>query len=195
LPQVQAHSASFTLVQPEGQQPSPEAQVVCAPSSTQRAVHAAAVPVSFCRVQPTAGQLAGHVPGGSQASPASITPLPHAALQSLSLLALQPGGQQPSALTQAVCMPSLTHWAWQVPGLANRRSMQPVGAQDVGQVDSGSHVSPHPDSIVPLPQLQLQSLSSAAVQAEGQQPSPDTHLVSRPFCTQTALQVAAAPFS
>jgi hypothetical protein len=141
LPQAHWQSVSFALVQPGGQQPSPEAHAVCMPSSTQRAVQVAAVPVSFCFVHPIGGQLVGQLLGGSQVSPASVAPLPQAGLQSLSFVALQPEGQQPSPPTHAVCVPLSTHWAWQVPGLASLRSVQPMGGHDVGHFPSGSQVS------------------------------------------------------
>jgi hypothetical protein len=38
----------------------------------------------------------GAVPPSSHSSPISTTPLPHTGAQSLSVLALAPGGQQPS---------------------------------------------------------------------------------------------------
>src|SRR5438477_545644 len=72
-------------------------------------------------------QLAGHVPGGSQVSPGSMTPLPQLAEQSESVFALQPAGQQPSPAAHAV-MPSL---------------------QLAGHDEGGSQVSP--GSITPLP--------------------------------------------
>ncbi len=193
LPQVQLQSLSFAVVQPAGQQPSPDTQIVCAPSSTHFAVQLAAVPVSLRFVQPIGAQEVGQLPGGSQLSPASTTPLPQEATQSVSSLALQPAGQQPSPLRQAVCRWSSTHWAVQVPGLATRRSMQPTGAHDVGQVDSGSQTSPQALSTTPLPQVQLQSLSSVAEQPGGQQASPDLQAVSVPLSMQAAVQVAADP--
>jgi hypothetical protein len=168
LPQTTEQSASLPTLQPGGQQLSPDAQVVCMPSSTQAAVHAAAEPISFRRVQPMGGQAVGQLEGGSQVSPVSTVPLPHIVLQSLSLAALQAAGQQPSPFTHAVCMTSFTHSAWQLPGLASRRSMQPTGGQAVGQLASGSHVSPQALSTMPLPQTQAQSESLATVQLEGQ---------------------------
>jgi hypothetical protein len=41
-------------------------------------------------------QLVGHDAGGSQVSLASTAPLPHVAEQSMSVVKLQPAGQQPS---------------------------------------------------------------------------------------------------
>jgi hypothetical protein len=195
LPQVQLQSASFAVVHPVGQQPSPEAQAVWAPSSTQCAVQSAAVPASFRLVHPMGGQVVGQVPGGSQLSAASSTPLPQAATQSLSLPALQAGGQQPSPPMQVVWSRSFTHAAVQVPGLATRRSMQPIGGHDAGQSVSGSQTSPQVASTTPFPQVQLQSLSSGAAQPDGQQASPEVQAVCDPLRTQTALQVAADPCS
>ena len=50
---------------------------------------------------PSSGQVVGQLDGGSQVSPAPTRPSPQVAAQSLSAAALQPGGQQPSPLTQA----------------------------------------------------------------------------------------------
>ena len=47
-------------------------------------------------------QVVGQVDFGSQVSPFSTTPLPHAGEQSESVLALHPAGQQPSPPTQVV---------------------------------------------------------------------------------------------
>ncbi len=104
-------SLSVALVQPVGQQPSPLAQAVWTPSSVQLAVQLAADPTSFRRMQAFQGQVAGQAEGGSQVSPVSTAPLPHLGLQSLSTLALQAAGQQPSPEAQAVWRVSSTHWA------------------------------------------------------------------------------------
>ena len=137
LPQRALQSLSLVLLQADGQQPSPLAQAVCMPSSTQRAVQLSALPSSLRRPQPFQGQLRGHIDGGSQVSPASMAPLPQRAVQSLSLVALQPPGQQPSPLTHWVCMTSFTHWAWQVPPLTRRRSWQPIGRTGLRAAASG----------------------------------------------------------
>jgi hypothetical protein len=71
--------------------------------------------------------------------------------------------------------------------------MQPAGGHEVGQVDSGSQTSPQALSTTPLPQVQLQSVSWAAVQPAGQQASPDVQAVCVPLSMQTTLQVSAAP--
>src|SRR5262249_13677294 len=115
-------SLSLTLLQPEGQQPSPCAQAVCVPSSTHWAVQVADEPLRRFLMQRFQGQVDGQLDAGSQVSPASTTPLPHFAVQSLPWLALQAAGQQPSPGTHAACTPLSTHWAWQVLPLTTRRS-------------------------------------------------------------------------
>jgi hypothetical protein len=122
FPHFALQSLSLVALQPAGQQPSPWAQAVWVPSAVQAAVQVAAAPVSLRRAQPIQGQVAGQLEGGSQVSPASVAPFPHLATQSLSLVALQPAGQQPSPFVQAVCSLSATHWAWQVLPLTSLRS-------------------------------------------------------------------------
>jgi hypothetical protein len=134
----------------------------------------AALPVSPSMVQALpSSQLAGHIVRGSQVSPASTTPLLQVTLQSLSLLLLQPAGQQESpgmqlvmsaklhATLQLAMLPTLVSVVHAVPSL-----------QSVGQKVVGSQVSP--TSVTPLPQLDVQSASDAASQPAGQQPSPFT---------------------
>jgi len=85
---------------PAGQQPSPLTQVVMAACAhTAEQLDAAPVNVSAVQALPSL-QSAGQLP--SQTSPGSTWPLPHDAEQSLSLLWLQPAGQQPSPPTQAL---------------------------------------------------------------------------------------------
>jgi hypothetical protein len=84
-----------------GQQESPVAHMVCLPASTHLASQVLADPSSFCSVQPIAGQAVGQVSPGSQVSPASTALFPQLALQSLSLVALQAAGQQPSPPTHS----------------------------------------------------------------------------------------------
>jgi len=100
LPQKPPQSLSVAEVQPEGQQPSPLLHMVMG-SKVQAALHIIALPVRVSVVQAlpslhTVGQLAP-----SQVSPASTTPLPHIAMQSLSLLLVHDEGQHPSSLAQA----------------------------------------------------------------------------------------------
>jgi hypothetical protein len=101
-PQRAAQSASFPMLQvpPAGQQPSPVAHWLMV-TRLQAAVHVAALPVSESTVQAFASlheASVGQEPGGSHVSPASGTPFPQLTEQSLSVLLLQPAGQQPSPL-------------------------------------------------------------------------------------------------
>jgi hypothetical protein len=161
LPQRQAQSLSLTLVQPDGQQPSPFVQAPMTVLFTQAAVQAAADPCSVRSWQPIAGHDDGQLP--SHVSPASTAPLPQRGAQSLSLLALQPDGQQPSPFAQAVCAPSSTQAAVQAAADPDRRRRaQPIQGHAVGQLCGGSQVSPL--SIMPLPQRGRQSTSCPAPQ-------------------------------
>ena len=76
-------------------------------------MHVAELPVIQSVVQTSASaQLTGQLPGGSQVSPGSTTLLPQLELQSLSLLALQPEGQQPSPPTHetmGLCVQATLH--------------------------------------------------------------------------------------
>jgi hypothetical protein len=165
--QVSAQAGSVTPL-PQRQQPSPFAQVVITTSFTHSALHWAAVPCRRRVWQPIAGQLVGQLP--SHFSPVSTTPLPQRGAQSLSLLALQPVGQQPSAKAHVVCVPSSTQAAVQAAALpASRFLAQPTHGQEVGQLEGGSQVSPL--STAPLPQRATQSPSLVALQPAGQQPS------------------------
>jgi hypothetical protein len=102
LPHTAAHSASLAPLQPAGQQPSPLVQATMG-AWLQAKVHCAALPVLQSVVhESTSSQLGGQLAGGSQVSPGSTTLLPHCERQSVSLLALQPGAQQPSPLAQLV---------------------------------------------------------------------------------------------
>ncbi len=137
----------------------------------------AALPVSVSIVQALPSlQLVLHELGGSQVSPGSITPFMHVREQSLSLLALQPAGQQPSPVRHCV-----TCWcrqaAVQFAALPVTESIvQDVpSSQAVGHEPAGSQVSP--GSTTSLPQLPEQSLSTLALQPPGQHPSPLWHCV------------------
>ena len=107
LPQVggQSESALVVLVlHPVGQQPSPALQAVMA-VWVQAAVQLALLPVSPSTVQalPSLQEArVGQEEGRSQVSPDSTTPLPHLGVQSESLFALHPAGQQPSPETQVL---------------------------------------------------------------------------------------------
>jgi hypothetical protein len=98
-------------LQVDGQQPSPWAQVLWTPSSTQTAVQAAAAPCRRFFMQPFQGQVAGQLEVGSHVSPVSTTEFPQRAMQSLSLLALHAAGQQPSPFAQALLTAPFTHSA------------------------------------------------------------------------------------
>src|SRR5690349_8890352 len=124
-------------------------------------------------------QLLGHQPCGSQVSPASTTPLPQLAEQLLSLLALQPGGQQPSPLRQVV-IGCRVQAAVQLAALPlSESSVHALPSLHVAatsrQTATGSQVSPA--SIVPLLQVTLQSRSLLLLQPGGQHPSPLEHWV------------------
>jgi hypothetical protein len=111
--------------------------------------------------------------------------------QSLSLDALQPFGQQPSAWAQAL-MGLLAHVALQVDGSPLMMScVQPLpSSQVVGHVEGGSQVSPW--SITPLPQAAEQSSSFALLQFTGQHPSPSTQATTGSW-VQTTSQVEGSP--
>ena len=83
-----------------GHQPSPATQAVMA-VWVQTRVQVALLPLAVTSVVQALPslQLVGQ---GSQVSPFSTTPLPHFGVQSESLLALHPVGQQPSPPIQAV---------------------------------------------------------------------------------------------
>src|SRR5690349_3731618 len=138
-------------------------------------------------------QLVLHEPGGSHVSPGSVTPLPQAREQSLSVLALQPAGQQPSSLLHWV-----TCWrrqaAVQLAALPVIESMVQAlpSSHVVGHEPGGSQVSPA--STTWFPQLVEQSLSRLALQPAGQQPSPSLHWVMT-WDAQATLQLAALPVS
>ena len=129
---------------------------------------------------------------GSQVSPASTTPLPHFGVQSESLLALHPAGQQPSLKAAQVVIPVWLQATLQLALLPVILSMVHVlaSSQEVGQDDAGSQVSP--GSTTPLPQVGEQSVSVLALHPAGQQPSPDTHVVIAVWL-QVALQLALLP--
>jgi hypothetical protein len=113
--------------------------------------------------------------------------------QSVSVVELQPLGQQPSPEEHAV-MAVLLHTTLQFAELPVSWSWVQASAssQLVGQEVAGSHVSPV--STMPLPQLAEQSKSSAAPHAAGQQPSPPTHVVMA-LLLQAMLHVWALPVS
>lgn len=194
-------SVSLARLQPVGQHESarvPEQAVIG--TCRQAAVHAAAVPVICSAVQgsPSSGQVVGQLGGGSQVSPAPIFLSPQVGAQSLSVSGEQAGGQQPSFETQVVI------GAW----LHDREhpSTEPVAWSNVHASPSSQVRAQAPGAPVVIARSQLslvsttpspqivggQSLSSTAVQPDGQHSSPPTHLVTG-FATQTALHLSARP--
>jgi hypothetical protein len=160
FPQRTTQSASFVALQPLGQHESFGVQAVVVAPFTQRASQVAALPCSVRCWQPTAGHDVGQLLP-SHISPGSTTPFPQRGEQSVSLMALQPVGQQPSPFMHAVCMPAATHAAWHVPAPVSVRSWQPCAGHAVGHIDSGSHVSP--GSRFPLPQAGDGSVTGTSV--------------------------------
>ena len=108
-PQAAAHAA-----QPVGQKPS-DVPLQARAEVTHANVHAATEPVRVRTVlrSPTqASYCIWHADGGSHFSPVSTAPLPQVGVQLLSLLALQPDGQQPSLGAHAVMgLAVFTHFA------------------------------------------------------------------------------------
>lgn len=147
-----------------------------------------AAPVRVSRVQALlSSQVAGQFP--SQTSGASTVPLPQEAEQSLSEVALQPAGQQPSPLLQTE-IAWFEHTRLQLLALPVRVSMVQalLSLQVAGQLPS--QVSPW--STWPLPQVAEQSLSVAGLQPGGQHPSPPVQTPTG-WCEQARLQVEALP--
>jgi hypothetical protein len=99
----------------------------------------AALPVepSIVHAFPSLHEL-GQLAGGSQVSPASIVPLPQVVEQSLSVLTLQPAGQQPSPLVQV----AITTWSH-----AGQPPTLPVAVSSVHALLS-SHVVGHPPGVI-----------------------------------------------
>jgi hypothetical protein len=150
FPHLAGQSVSFVLLQVEGQQSSPEAQVVCCLSFTHSAVQLPGL-TSFLSWQRIAGQAVGQLASGSQVSDPSLTPLSHLVAQSLSVVALQPGGQHPSLALQVVSGAISMHRAVHVaaePSIMKRAHAR-FGQLD-GQLPGGSHCSPV--SIAEFPQ-------------------------------------------
>jgi hypothetical protein len=152
----------------------------------------ATLPVWVSWVQALASsQVIGHEVGGSQVSPASITPLPQVAEQSLSLTLVQPLGQQPSPEWQ-ISTGSCVQATLQLASLPVRLSAVQAlpSSQLAGQVLIGSQVSP--GSTMPFPHVAEQSESLAAVQPDGQQPSPPEQ-AAMGVLEHDTLQVSALP--
>jgi hypothetical protein len=133
----------------------------------------------------------GHDAGGSQVSPGSMMPLPHDDEQLLSLVALQPVGQQPSPLMHETIglWPQLTLHVAAEPLVVSIVQAFP-SLHVVGHEAGGSHVSP--GSMTPSPHDAEQSLSVGWVQPEGQHESPFMH-ATMPVWLQATLQLAGLP--
>jgi len=159
-------------VQPRAQHPSPPVHCVIV-ALEHWAEQLVALPVSESIVQALPSlQLAGQLP--SHTSPASTCPLPQLAEQSVSLLRLQPGAQQPSPDAQAV-IAEARQTELQAAGSPSKRStvQEFPSSQAVGQLPS--QVSPA--STVRLPQVAEQSESSTEVHPGAQQPSPPVQAI------------------
>lgn len=83
-PQRTLQSVSLAVLQPGGQQSSPDWQAVCSRSLMHWALQVSGF-ASLRSWHSLAGQVEGHEAKGSQVSPLSLTPLSQAALQSASL--------------------------------------------------------------------------------------------------------------
>jgi hypothetical protein len=117
--------------------------------------------------------------------------LPHLGLQSLSVVAFAPAGQQPSPSACEVIvtgMQTALHCAADPTSICRMQPLPPP--QLAGQ--SPSHFSL--PSRTPLPHLGLQSLSVVEYAPSGQHPSPSTGEVIM-MGMQTALHCAADPTS
>ena len=191
LPQVGEQSRSVLALHPVGQQPSPPIQAVMA-VWVQATLQVALPPVIWSVVQALLSlQEVGQEDFGSQVSPFSTTPLPHFGVQSESLLALHPVGQQPSPPIQAV-MAVWVQATLQValPPVIWSVVQALLSLQEVGQEDFGSQVSPF--STTPLPHFGVQSESLLALHPVGQQPSPPIQAVMAVWL-QATLQLALLP--
>jgi len=175
LPHIAAQSESVVLSQPDGQQPSPAAQLEIG-VLLHAASHVAASPESESIVHASeSSQSVGQLLGGSHVSPLSMTPLPQVTEQSLSVVLSQPAGQQaspPAQLTIAVRLHAKLH----VSAAPVIESMVHAfeSSQLDGQLLGGSHVSPL--STVPLPQVGEQSASVLLSHPAGQHSSPPVQL-------------------
>ena len=188
LSQTGAQSLSLLAFAIAGQQPSPSAALTMA-GKVQARSQLPALPTSTSAVQarPSSQEVGQLAP--SQVSPGSTMPLPQAAEQSLSLLALQPGAQQPSPFVQTVTG-ALSQAALQEAALPTTLSVVQalVSLQEVGQAPSQVSMP----STTPLPQTAEQSLSTEALAPSGQQPSASAGAVMA-ASTHSALQFPALP--
>lgn len=195
LPQTAAQSTSVFAVQLDGQQPSEivALQAVIA-VLTHCALQVDADPVTRSLVQafessqssgPT-GQPAADC--GSHFSNGSTAPSPHVAEQSSSWAEVQPSGQQPSPLVQAV-MAANSHIASQVAADPETVASVQEPAWPAQKASSGqppSHDSP--GSTVPFPHTDWQSASFELSHPVGQKSSPPVQSV-----IATYAQVVSQP--
>jgi hypothetical protein len=111
----------------------------------------------------------------SHVSPGSCIPFPHVA-QSRSFWTTQPSGQHASPVPQVVIVDA-THSCWHaVPACVE--TLHPFVRHVAGHLPAPSAIAVShfsPGSRTPLPQAAWQSLSFAALQPVGQQPSAFTH--------------------
>ena len=158
LPHDGLQSASVTLVQPFGQQPSPAVHIVI-DEVEHAALQFALLPVrrSVVHVLPSL-HVVGHVPGGSHVSFMSMLPSPQEAEQSLSLALLQLAGQQPSPSLHAL-IGSRVHTRSHVSAAPDCESTVHALKSSHG-AQSPSQVSP--SSTTPLPHKPLGSIPASS---------------------------------
>jgi hypothetical protein len=134
---------------------------------------------------------------GSHVSPPSTVPLPQTAPQSASLLAVQPEGQQLSAVSEQAVIATDVHFTLHVLAAPVRVTFMHSAVGHVAGQPAPSQVSPSEVSTLPLPQP-AQSLSVAGPQPVGQnvslatQPRDDSthanvHFVASPVSLRTVL--------
>ena len=187
FPQLTEQSSSTVESQPAGQQPSAAAHsVICWWLHATLQFSLEPVMVSMVQAVPS---LQPSAQSPSQVSPVSTAPLPQLAEQSLSVLALQAAGQQPSSSAQAVISAKLQ--------ATLQFSGEPVFVSVVQALPSSHSVGQSPSQVSPgslmsLPQEVEQSSSTLASQPTGQQPSALTH---SEICwwPQAMLQLATEP--
>ena len=190
LPHAALQSLSLFAFAPCGQHPSLARGLVIG-VCLQVALQRLASPVTVSAVQGSlsAQEVAVGQSLPSQSSEPSRTPFPHIALQSLSLFAFAPVGQQPSP-PLAVVMGVCEHARLQLSALPELESFVHgmPSSQEVGQLPSQSSEP----SRTSLPQIALQSLSLFAFVLGGQQPSPPFAAVIA-TCEHATLHCSGVP--
>jgi hypothetical protein len=201
LPQTAAQFTSLFALHPAGQQPSLVELHAVMGVLVQVTLHAALDPLreSVVHALPSSHVMAVQscrAGAASHVSRPSSTPLPQAAAQFTSLLALHPAGQQPSLVKLQVVMAVLVHLTLQLAFEPLRTSVvhalpsSHVKLVHVGDAGATSQVSA--PSRTPFPQTAPQSLSFVALHPGAQHPSALTHAVMFVFL-QVTLQVASEP--